>query len=59
MPRAFKFDVAITAADFDALAVAELKRRLEHHLANGVYTVPRTADHGRTAAGSARQPGLR
>ena len=53
MPRAFKFDVAITAADFDALAVAELKRRLEHHLAKGVYMVPRTADHGRTAAGSA------
>lgn len=53
MPRAFKYDVAITAADFDALAVAELKRRLEHHLSKAVYTVPRTADHGRTAAGSA------
>jgi hypothetical protein len=46
----FKYDVAITAADFDALAVAELKRRLERRLSKPVFTVPRASDQGRTAA---------
>ena len=36
MKRAFKYDVAITAADFDALAVNELKRRLEQRLSKAV-----------------------
>lgn len=44
MKRAFKYDVAITAADFDALAVTELKRRLEQRLAKPVYAAPRTSD---------------
>ncbi len=44
MKRAFKYDVAITAADFDALAVLELKRRLEQRLSKPVYAAPRTAD---------------
>jgi len=37
MPSASKYDVAITAADFDALAVADLKRRLTPRLARGVH----------------------
>jgi hypothetical protein len=36
MMRAFKYDVAISATEFDALAATELKRRLEHVLAKGV-----------------------
>ena len=36
MTRAFKYDVAISATQFDALAATELKRRLEHVLAKGV-----------------------
>ena len=50
MKRAFKYDVAISAADFDALAVAELKRRLEQRLSKPVFTIPRTNDGPRTAA---------
>jgi hypothetical protein len=53
MKRAFKYDVAITAADFDALAAEELKRRLEHRLSKGVYVVPRPGDKPRTTAASA------
>ena len=55
MPRAFKYDVAITAADFDALAVAEIKRRLEQRLTKGVFSAPspRAADSPRTAAAMA------
>lgn len=41
MNRVFKYDVAITAADFDALAAEELKRRLEHRLSKAVYAAPR------------------
>jgi hypothetical protein len=36
MTRVFKYDVAISATQFDALAATELKRRLEHVLAKGV-----------------------
>lgn len=36
MTRVFKYDVAISATQFDALAAMELKRRLEHVLAKGV-----------------------
>jgi hypothetical protein len=53
MKQAFKYDVAVTAADFDALAVTELKRRLEHRLAKAVFAAPRTADAPRTTAASA------
>lgn len=50
MKRAFKYDVAVSAADFDALAVAELKRRLEQRLAKSVFTVPREKDGDRAAS---------
>jgi hypothetical protein len=50
MKRAFKYDVAITAADFDALAVGELIRRLEQRLSKPVYAAPRTSDAPRTPA---------
>jgi len=53
MPRAFKYDVAITAADFDALAVAEIKRRLEQRLTKGVFASPRSGDQPQTAAAGA------
>lgn len=53
MTRAFKYDVAITAADFDALAVMELKRRLEHRLSKPVYAAPRSSDKSRTPAATA------
>lgn len=53
MPHAFKYDVAITAADFDALTADELKRRLEHRLAKSVFVPPRPADSERTAATAA------
>jgi hypothetical protein len=49
----FKYDVAITAADFDALAVAELKRRLGQRLSKPVFTVPRANDQGRSTAATA------
>lgn len=44
MKRAFKYDVAISAADFDTLGVAELKRRLEQRLTKTVFTIPRAKD---------------
>lgn len=50
MKHAFKYDVAVSAADFDALAVTELKRRLELRLSKPVFTVPRTKDTPRDAA---------
>src|SRR3954463_7004505 len=50
MKRAFKYDVAISAADYDALAVAELKRRLEQRLAKPGFTIPRATDGPRTSA---------
>jgi hypothetical protein len=50
MKRAFKYDVAVSAADFDALAVTELKRRLEQRLSKPVFTVPRLKDGPRGAA---------
>ncbi|MEO7084517.1 MAG: hypothetical protein ABI442_17325 [Gemmatimonadaceae bacterium] len=53
MKRAFKYDVAITAADFDALAVGELTRRLEQRLSKGVYAAPRASDAPRTPPVSA------
>src|SRR5690349_14269825 len=53
MPRAFKHDVAITAADYDSLAVAEITRRLEQRLTKPVYSAPRANDPPRTAAAMA------
>src|SRR5262245_35302759 len=53
MKRAFKYDVAVSAADFDALTVAELKRRLEQRLSKAVFTVPRAQDGPRAAAATA------
>src|SRR3954469_25159364 len=53
MTRAFKYDVAITAVDFDALAVAEIKRRLEQRLTKGVYAAPRASEETLTAASMA------
>jgi hypothetical protein len=50
MKRAFKYDVAVSAADFDALAVAELKRLLEQRLSKPVFTVPRANETPRAAA---------
>jgi hypothetical protein len=38
MKRTFKYDVAISAVDFDALTAAELQRRLEQRIRHGVYT---------------------
>jgi hypothetical protein len=50
MKRAFKYDVAIAAADFDTLAVEELQRRLEHRLSKPVYVAPRATEKPRTPA---------
>ncbi len=53
MKRAYKYDVAITAADFDALSVSEVKRRLEHRLAKAVFVPPRPADRARPTPATA------
>lgn len=50
MKHPFKYDVAISANDFDGLAVAELKRRLEHRLSKAIYTSPRATDRPLTPA---------
>ena len=50
MKRAFKYEVAISANEFDGLAVAELKRRLEHRLSKAIYSAPRSDDRPVTAA---------
>ena len=50
MKRAFKYEVAISANEFDGLAVAELKRRLEHRLSKAIYTSPRPTDRPLTPA---------
>lgn len=52
MKRVFKYDVAVSAADFDVLGVAELKRRLEQRLAKSVFAVPRAKDSPRDDAAS-------
>src|SRR3954470_13831291 len=48
--RAFKYDVAISASDYDALTVAELKRRLEQRLSKPVFVAPKAGDKPRTPA---------
>jgi hypothetical protein len=50
MKRTFKYDVAISAVDFDALAAAELQRRLEQRLRHGVFTRVATTIAPRTPA---------
>src|SRR4051812_40995025 len=40
MKRTYKFAVAISTVDFDALTAVELKRRLEQLLRNPVYLRP-------------------
>jgi len=53
MKHAFKYEVAISANEFDALAVAELKRRLEHRLSKAIYISPHPTDKPLTAAATA------
>ncbi len=53
MPSVFKHDVAITATEYDGLAVAELKRRLEHRIAKAVFTPSRADGKPRTTASTA------
>lgn len=50
MKRAFKYEVAISANEFDGLTVAELKRRLEHRLSKAIYTAPQGAENPLTPA---------
>jgi hypothetical protein len=50
MKRTFKYDIAISAVDFDALAVAELQRRLEQRLRHGVFTSVASTAAPRSAA---------
>ena len=50
MKRAFKYEVAVSANEFDGLAVAELKRRLEHRLSKAIFISPRPADRPLTDA---------
>jgi hypothetical protein len=50
MKRTFKYDVAISAVDFDALAAAELQRRLEQRIRHGVFTRDTSATAPKTAA---------
>jgi hypothetical protein len=55
MKRSFKYDVAISAVPFDALAAAELKRRLEQRLRHRVLstaTPPGARRSSMTAAAS-------
>jgi hypothetical protein len=54
MKRTFKYDVAISAVDFDALAAAELQRRLEQRLRHGVFTRTASAPHTAAATTVAR-----
>jgi hypothetical protein len=56
---AFKYDVAISAADFDALTVAELKRRLDHRLSKPVFTGERATDPEQASAASAASAAIR
>ena len=53
MKRAFKYEVAVSANEYDGLAVAELKRRLEHRLSKAIYSSPRAADRPLTPAATA------
>lgn len=50
MKRAFKYDAAISATEFDALGVGELSRRLQPRVAKTVYATPRPSDRPPTAA---------
>ncbi len=50
MKRAFKYDAAISATEFDALGVGELSRRLQHRIGKTVYATPRNGEKPQTAA---------
>jgi hypothetical protein len=50
MKRAFKYDAAISATEFDALGVGELSRRLQHRIGKTVYATPQNGDKPQTAA---------
>ena len=50
MKRAFKYDAAISATEFDALGVGELSRRLQPRIAKTVYATLRSPDRPPTAA---------
>ena len=49
MKRAFKYDAAISATEFDALGVGELSRRLQHRVGKTVYATPRNGEKPQTA----------
>lgn len=49
MKRAFKYDAAISATEFDALGVAELSRRLQGRVAKIVYATARAGERPATA----------
>ena len=48
MKRAFKYDAAISATEFDALGVTELSRRLQNRIGKTVYATPRGGDKPQT-----------
>jgi hypothetical protein len=48
MKRAFKYDVAISATEFDTLGVGELSRRLQPRIAKTIYATPRGGDKPET-----------
>jgi len=50
MKRAFKYDAAISATEFDALGVTELSRRLLPRIGKTVYATPRNDDRPQTVA---------
>src|SRR5215467_10516291 len=50
MKRAFKYDAAISATEFDALGVDELSRRLQQRIGKTIYATPRNGDKPQTAA---------
>jgi hypothetical protein len=52
MKRTFKYDVAISAVDFDGLAAAELQRRLEQRLRLPVYSTVQPSDAVRSPEAS-------
>ncbi len=48
MKRAFKYDAAISATEFDVLGVDELTRRLQHRVGKTIYATPRGGDKPQT-----------
>src|SRR5438552_15961601 len=50
MKHTFKYDVAISAVDFDALAAAELQRRLDQRLGQAIFASVASATSPRSPA---------